>query len=1571
MLRRLLFVCLVLLVGVGTMPGQIPTKMRVRAQDIVPQGNWREIPNGRVDAKTGAPRALYFIDYGPLTGTPEQMARTYLTNNSASLQLKSGLSDLKLVGVTESPMGYHVEFAEQYQNITVFRSNTVVTIEKGTNKVVFYVSDYKQSVRVAQTSAAFGAERAYDIAVSHLNATGIREKYATTSLMINAEGDQPRLSYRVTFPANDPNGDWEVFVDASTGDVFSVLDRAKYYSPAGGDEPARLLDGSGYGWTPDPLTQAQVWYGTLGFTDPGGGCVTDPTTPQLDAQRIVLPLRDITFTGGVYKLEGPYVRLTDWESPTVPPVTAAQPDSFRFNREQSGFEDVLVYFWIDNTQRYIQSLGFTNIQNTPMGIDPHGFSCSDNSHYVPSTNQIAYGEGGVDDAEDADVVVHEYGHAIQEGSHPGWGGGEGGALGEGFGDYWARSYGRSLSSFGWQKVFKWDAGITANGTGTFWDGRRCDDPRPYPPGGVGGMEIHDAGQLWATVLMEIWSDIGKEPIDKCVLQSHFLVGSTPTMRDNAAAVIQADRSLYGGAHVAAMVNRFGARNFVNPVDYVPQVLHSPLTDTENLTGPYTVVTRILPGAAGLDPTNLKVYWGRTGAFTDSLLLTPTGTANEYSAPIPGNGITADYRYYIFAKDSSGAFVTSPANAPTSFYSFHAGLDITPPVVVHTALRDQALIRWPAHLRATVTDNLGVDSVWVDFVRQRGSFTGSFFLTLTSNNTYEGDFSIPANQLQVGDSIFYKVIARDASTSGNITVSPSVGFHRFAIISARGVVLVVDDDATTDAPTISPKGPDARPSSIYGLSSRLIARTLNQVGFVVDTANFATHDTASYSGYDIVVWSAGSKTGTMFSDANKRAALVSRSLAGGKIWVEGGEVGYAYRKSGTSTDADPMFRRVVLHDSVWLSDVTTANLVVTAPSHPMFTTPYIVTGPVPFPSSGGYGQRDAVGLIPGDIHTTKLAGWSSYPVQGPDTAGIIVYNPLPDPTVGQIVFDLFSFGAITDTLLAQKLIENTAEFLMTPPGGAYIGATPSSLNFGPVQLGDSVTLPVRIKNLGTGTLNVTNITNASPRLTVTPTAFALASQETIRVNVKFKPTVVGNLADTLRFVSNASNPAPVPVSGRGGLPLVSVTPDSFYFSLPSTDDTTRSQLWIRNAGTDTLSYAVEELLVSLTASVSRSTEQQPSIRLPKGVADSPQPDRNTLGRGGPDAFGYMWIDSDEPGGPQFSWTDIRSVGTQITAWTGTADDGQAIVPLPFAFSFYGAQYNSVKVVTNGFLSFDVASTNHEYSNSAIPTTAEPNNGIYGWWDDLNLTSAGTVHYYNDAANGRFVVQYTAAPHYGTSEPGNYTFQMILNASGDIVYQYLDMQQTLNSATIGIENATGTIALQTVYNAGYVHNNLAIRLTRDAVQWMSTTLTTGIIAPHDSQDVELRIHPGPLAAGDYRARVKITGNIPNILYVPVTLHATGPVGVDEVKGIPATFALDQNYPNPFNPVTVIKFALPKAAPVTLSVYNILGQVVASLADEVKQAGYHQVEFDARSLASGVYFYRIEAGDFVATKKLLLLK
>jgi hypothetical protein len=89
------------------------------------------------------------------------------------------------------------------------------------------------------------------------------------------------------------------------------------------------------------------------------------------------------------------------------------------------------------------------------------------------------------------------------------------------------------------------------------------------------------------------------------------------------------------------------------------------------------------------------------------------------------------------------------------------------------------------------------------------------------------------------------------------------------------------------------------------------------------------------------------------------------------------------------------------------------------------------------------------------------------------------------------------------------------------------------------------------------------------------------------------------------------------------------------------------------------------------------------------------------------------------------------------------------------------------------------------------------------------------------------------------------------------------------------------------------------------------------------------------------------------------------------LPIAVSLEQNYPNPFNPSTTIRYGLPKRSNVTLTVFNTLGQVVATLVNETQNAGHHDVKFEASGLASGVYFYRLQAGEYVATKKLLILK
>ena len=210
---------------------------------------------------------------------------------------------------------------------------------------------------------------------------------------------------------------------------------------------------------PDPRTTLNN--NTLQDTSPAGSFTDAYFTRDL---------LDIKFNGGLYRLNGPWVDILNWESPNTPPSTTTD-GNWTATRGNNAFNDAMTYFHLDQNQRYMQSLGFTGatgIQEGPIGADTDGLSGADNSDYIPGTNRLAFGHGCVDDNEDADVILHEYGHAIQHGINASWFGGDTGAMGEGFGDYWAGSYSYSTANgrlFNPNWIFTWDGHGSATSAG--------------------------------------------------------------------------------------------------------------------------------------------------------------------------------------------------------------------------------------------------------------------------------------------------------------------------------------------------------------------------------------------------------------------------------------------------------------------------------------------------------------------------------------------------------------------------------------------------------------------------------------------------------------------------------------------------------------------------------------------------------------------------------------------------------------------------------------------------------------------------------------------------------------------------------------------------------------------------------------------------------------------------------------------------------------------------------------------------------------------------------------------------
>ncbi len=204
---------------------------------------------------------------------------------------------------------------------------------------------------------------------------------------------------------------------------------------------------------------------------------------------------------------------------------------FNYTRANDSFEDVMSYYHIDTLQRYIQGLGFKNINNRSIKVNVNG-TTDDNSFYSPSTKALTFGTGGVDDAEDAGIIAHEYGHSIQDNQVPGFGSSpEGGAMGEGFGDFLGATYEDAVSTTGYGKacVGEWDATAYSSSDPTCL--RRLDTNKVYPKDITN--EVHDDGEIWAQGQYEMAQAFGRDVATKIILQSHWSLTPNAKFRDGA------------------------------------------------------------------------------------------------------------------------------------------------------------------------------------------------------------------------------------------------------------------------------------------------------------------------------------------------------------------------------------------------------------------------------------------------------------------------------------------------------------------------------------------------------------------------------------------------------------------------------------------------------------------------------------------------------------------------------------------------------------------------------------------------------------------------------------------------------------------------------------------------------------------------------------------------------------------------------------------------------------------------------------------------------------------------------
>ena len=311
-----------------------------------------------------------------------------------------------------------------------------------------------------------------------------------------------------------------------------------------------------------PRATGSTGTGTVFFPNPVAQLQNQSLTDQKDADYAALQAayHEVTLTN----LDGSGFLVGVRANVSVETGTPAysQTKTYDYHRNDDRFEQVMAYYWVTEAQKYIQSLGFgssrraVNKESQDIRTDQYGV---DNSFSWDKHDYLRFGKGGVDDAEDAEVILHEYGHAIQDAQVAGFGvGPEAGGFGEAFGDYWAVTVSNVIApTADTPCVADWDSvSYTSDVPHCL---RRVDTDAHYQDL---GSEVHSNGLIWSRALWDIRRALGHVKADTLILEAQFSFAADTTMPAAATATVSAAQTLYGNATAKTVKAAFVARGIL-------------------------------------------------------------------------------------------------------------------------------------------------------------------------------------------------------------------------------------------------------------------------------------------------------------------------------------------------------------------------------------------------------------------------------------------------------------------------------------------------------------------------------------------------------------------------------------------------------------------------------------------------------------------------------------------------------------------------------------------------------------------------------------------------------------------------------------------------------------------------------------------------------------------------------------------------------------------------------------------------------------------------------------------------
>ncbi|MFC2113478.1 hypothetical protein ACFLTA_09445 [Bacteroidota bacterium] len=465
--------------------------------------------------------------------SPKDIAIEYLKLNHEELGIDKELNGIQQINSQKSVNSENLYFKQYFNNIPIYGTEIILTVDA--NSTVTYVLNNcknMQHIRKVYSNETIGEQKALEIALQNLGYDEKDMDHKISKVYVELENEELMLCWKLNFEG------WIFLISAVDGEIHL---KGSTVLPA--DIQTKVF-------AVNPLYTAERPYGWTGYIDNN-----DQTTSQLNAELMDVTLNDVTVltSGGWWGYTNEYCDVKNIAAPNIDYNYGLSDVNIWYNNMDRGddiFEVAMVLHHIETAGNWVDELGYMRWPlSDEVDVDPHAsdpYYGDMGAWYYPGFDKIYFGAGGVDAAEDQTAIWHEYAHHINYELHPTRYDLQvfaipTASLMEGFADYFAGSYKKTITGYDQSTVGEW-------GMAEYYiihpEKRRRTDTDYVYPDDYSSVNYHFNGQIFSSALMGVRNNIGRYATDKILLESIKDWGNTPTLLSAGEHFYNAAEDLY-------------------------------------------------------------------------------------------------------------------------------------------------------------------------------------------------------------------------------------------------------------------------------------------------------------------------------------------------------------------------------------------------------------------------------------------------------------------------------------------------------------------------------------------------------------------------------------------------------------------------------------------------------------------------------------------------------------------------------------------------------------------------------------------------------------------------------------------------------------------------------------------------------------------------------------------------------------------------------------------------------------------------------------------------------------------